>query len=458
MFKYAGVTLDHYDDGGETLKRIFPTVESLPDVIKTASIQPPEKLPNEQYALVATDSGHVLRKFAMNDAGTTAMSVIYLLEHGSKLPDPAIKMAANRLVDACGRFGILAPRQLLKMAGVEQLSPLQQALQMHEAQETPEQEALEQATGMEANPDAIVGEGPAGFMPDANINPELLAAAQMQQQQQLMPEQFPLEQAFGDEVRPVDLTGQAPAPKLASPRPRADEDYAVVLSDGRRLYPIDSWDNVKLAHQYFEENERRMDPAVRHQFAERLATKAASIGYLLPGSIQEAGATTYADEGHLKAALEMRKVAFRRGSAEHEFLDELFEKRAAIEPATYAECIRRFDVMNGIDRAWDTGFLDPWSSTFGLEKKANKVVWEDGAERVTEGELQNLSTNGSIPLQTVFTPIFAAEFQKDPVSVFESMPLAQKRVLARMAVDVGSQGGSEGEISRSNILPMRRAG
>jgi hypothetical protein len=510
MFKWAGVTLDLHDDGGETLKRLFPTAESLPDIIKTANIQPPEKLVNEQFALVATDSGHMLRKYAMNDAGTTAINVIYFMEHGNKLPDPARKMAAARLCDACERFGLLPPQALVKMAGdmppfLEQDRPkkvkeiysalkrehpdmpaemkariaarqgkpgkqhqgppykgpltkegaigmglaLQHALREHEARETPEQEMLEQQTGMEANPDEIVGPGPAGFLPDANLNLQNIMSPAVTE----MPEEQAIEEATGAEVRPVDLTGQRPTPKLAA-APTSDDDYAVILSNGKRLFPIDSWDNVKLAHRYFEEHEIRMEPSFRRQFAVKLAAKAEKLGYELPGEIKEAGATTYADRGHLEHCIEMRKVAFHRKSEETRFLGELFEKSASIHPEVYAECLRRFDIMNGLDKAWGSGFVDPYTSTFGIVKTANRVVWEDGADRVTEGELQNLAINGSIPLQTAFTPIFAAEFQKDPVGIFNSIPAPQKKLLARLAVDVSSQGGSEG----GTIIELKRVG
>ena len=78
-FKFAGVTLDWYDDHGETLKQVFPSPEDLPGVIKTASIQEKEKLPNEAFALIMIDSGYAFRKYACADPGTTAMSVIYFM-------------------------------------------------------------------------------------------------------------------------------------------------------------------------------------------------------------------------------------------------------------------------------------------------------------------------------------------------------------------------------------------
>ena len=119
-FKFAGVTLDYFDDHGETLKQKFPTADDLPGVIKTASVQSKEKLPNEAFALIMVDQGHAFRKFACVDPGTTAMSVIYFMEHGDKLPEDAQKTAATNLVQSCIKHGLLPPTAMIKKASAAQ--------------------------------------------------------------------------------------------------------------------------------------------------------------------------------------------------------------------------------------------------------------------------------------------------------------------------------------------------
>ena len=239
----------------------------------------------------------------------------------------------------------------------------------------------------------------------------------------------------------VDITGQSPPPKVKTARPLNDEDYAVVLQDGSRHYPIDTWDRVKLAEDYYLENRVRMAPRVRRQYAVKLAAKAIHMGYPLDYEIFEKGACTYAKPGHLRAAVEMRKVACAPGEA-REWLDELFEKRGHIDPGTYASCLHQFDVENGLDRGWDRVVLDPWESTFGINKVA-EVVWEQGADRVTDDQLQNLAQNQHSGMDELFTHEVSKEFIKDPVGIFNSMPDPQKKIIARLANDLSSQGGSE---------------
>lgn len=449
--KYAGVTLDWYDDRGETLKSKFPTADSLPEIIKEADIQPFEKLSHEDFALRAIDEGNMLCKFACHDPGTTAMSVIYFMEHGDKLPETAQKVAAANLVDACRRYGLMPPEAMAKIAmspavknaliggGLGGLSGGVLAASGGNP-ETREGRALTggvtgalggAAVGSALNHPYIgavfggvtggVGGKSTGFVHQRHID-ELKEH---------------LGEGQNKESSVINITGKRPSPKVKVAHSTRDEDYAVVLPNGNRHYPIHTWDLVKKAELYYQEEGCRMQPEIRRQFAVKLASKAYDMGYPLVSDIFEAGATDWAPAGHLKAAVEMRKVACDPSDDSRQFLDELLEKRASMGPDTYAEVLRRFDVQHGFDQVWNHVVLDPWASTFGINKTAD-VVWEDGADRVTSEQLQTLASRPGRLIDT-FTEAVAKEFQKDPVGIFESMPVPQKRVLARLASDLGHE-------------------
>lgn len=362
--KYAGVILDHYDDQGATLKTVFPRQDDLPDMIKSAEFVDRDWVADDQYALIMQDGPQVLKKFACNDPGVTATSIIYYMEHGHKLPEPAQKTAAARLVEAAFHFGLTPPETLIKKAG-----------------------------------------------------------------------RF-------DQPNKVDVTGHPPQVKVAYPQPESDNDYAVCLPDGRRLYPIHDWDHLKMASEYWEHYERDMDPGLRRQFAEKLAVKAKDMGYPLREKIAEAGARTFATPEHLRMALEMRKMAVDEQS--RETLDDLLDTRGNIGPTKYAAALRRFDVEQGLDRQWGSSVLDPYQSTYGRTKVA-KVVWNDGPDRITDEELQNLANLHIGDLDELFSEHFVRGFERDPVSIFNSMPMPQKRILARLAGDKFRDGSSEGQ-------------
>jgi hypothetical protein len=120
MEKLSGLVIDAGDDyNGAVLRSIFPTQESVPDLIKNAEHLPPERraeLPDDLYALVLQDGDVELRKFACSDAGNTALSVEYFMKTADKLPVVAQKTAAANLVKACGWYGIEPPEELEKIA------------------------------------------------------------------------------------------------------------------------------------------------------------------------------------------------------------------------------------------------------------------------------------------------------------------------------------------------------
>jgi hypothetical protein len=316
MGRFSGVTLDWYDDNGQTLRSKFPTPESLPDVIKEASVQPPEKLTPSDFALVALDSGGTIFKFACHDPGTTAMSVIYFMEHGDKLPEEAQKTAAWNLLSKCSKFDLTPPAALFKLA-------------------------TSSNGGKYLDKTGSVCRGP------------------------------------------VDITGQSPRPTVKTASPKSASDYAVTVN-GKGYYPLHTWDLVKKAEVYFQDEHKRMDPEMRRQYACKLAAKASLMGYPLDPQIVEAGSPGWASSGHLKAAVEMRKATCPPGDS-RKLLDELYEKRASVDPNVYAEILRRFDIERGLDRSWDRIIPDPWASTFGMNKTAD-LIWEEGADRVSRDE------------------------------------------------------------------------
>ena len=412
--KYAGVTLDFYDDNGDTLKQKFPTAAALPDIIKTADIRAKEGLDHEDFALIAIDGGNVMRKFACHDPGTTAMSVIYFMEHGDKLPAEAQKTAASNLVKACGHFDLVPPPALVKAA----------FLGIH-------------PTLNYAEATRRFNSSPVGQVMDAGHAPAMLAKKK------------PV--AVAPKIASVvDITGQRPKQIIKVAKPMNDNDYAVVLPDGRRLYPINSWDLVKKAEDHYHLEGCRMQPEIRRQYATKLAAKAEVLGYPLDEQVKEAGARTYAEPGHIRASIEMRKVACAEES-DKQFLEDLFTKQAALDPNTYAECLRRFDVNHGFDYAWDQEIPSPWASTFGLQKTA-EVLWEEGADRMTREQLINMAENHTSGIQELFSHDFLREFIKDPVAVFNSLPLPNKRILARLSDQMSHAGGSEGSGTKNETM------
>jgi hypothetical protein len=114
MEKIANLIFDIKDDSSGTIfKEVFPEYKSIPNLIKTASTEEPGE---HEYALVLINDGEKFCKFAMHDAGNTALSVIYLIKQASQLPKEAVKIASDNLINASGRFSLPIPEELKDLA------------------------------------------------------------------------------------------------------------------------------------------------------------------------------------------------------------------------------------------------------------------------------------------------------------------------------------------------------
>lgn len=495
MFKYAGVVLDWHDDQGETLKSLLETAGRIPELVKTAQMAPKEQLFPTDFALVMQDQGHVYHKYACYDPGSAAVSTVYFLEHGDKLPTEAQKVAAACLMDACTNFDIRSPAVMSKIAQggfVGKHLPTFSKIPgvgaaLRKGEEVVRRAAIKELSGAvegsihgpsdaargavvknvislakQVAPGMAAGSVAGGLGGLTHDDPRAGAARGLLAGalggiggRALGPGMTraaiggamlgaPAGALFGGKKdrekgasRVVDVTGQSPAPVVKTAMPLGNEDYAVVTEHGR-FYPIDTWDRVKLAEQYFEDEAVRMPPTIRRQYAVKLASKAAQMGYPLNEEIHYMGSEGWAPEDNIEAAICIRKTASDRDG--QLFLTQIFEKRGSLGPDVYAECLHRFDVETGIDQLWGRTVPDPWESTFGIDKTA-EVIWESATERLTDSQLINLAENGMRTFNAQFTDHVGSEFVKDPKGVFKSMPEPQKKIIARMAADVASSGG-----------------
>lgn len=404
--------LDFYDDpSGSVLKGRLPSIDDVPDFIKTAerlSEETRNALPDDVFALVALDGGRKMRKYACVDKGNTALSVIYFLENKDQLPVEAQKTAAVNLITACGWHGIQPPLELEKTALVGAAMG-----------------ALTLAQG--------VGRGHKDY----------------QRRKQLMAQGVPASQAFqekaselvGSQVMPygreklsslrphVDVTGKQPPPQFEQ---ETGERFALV-KEGERRYPIDTATQVQRACTYFSKYASRFSPVDRHVYCSNVRRRADELGLKIPETIAKYGSATMAADAGVQ--IYRRQRMFREGTSEHSLLQEMREKCASIRPEVMAVALEKFDQQHNLDRLWDNGLDDPYLSIFGVEKVA-EYSFVDGNDTVTEERLKLCAKRCKKQVEDLFDDDMAEEFAKDPVQIFDSLPLDSKRIIMRVAQSV----------------------
>ncbi len=403
-------SLDFYDDlEGTTLKRKMNDFDRLPDFIKTADQLSPDirnQLPDDVYALVLLDGGRKMRKYACTDKGNTALSVIYFLENHHRLPEEAQKTAAQNLVTACGWYDMQPPAQLEKLALVGAVMGVMSAV---DAAKTGKQNMQKMHERMGQGPVKVSELTGSDVMP---YSPESTKKASLQPH--------------------VDVTGLRP--------PRRVEHQEVgkffcLTKEGGARYPIGTASEVEKAAEYFTNYGDRFTPFERHRYCMNLTKRAETLGMKMPDHIRKYGSVNY--DPNVKLAIVQRRRYFHQGTSEYGLVNELMDKCASIVPETFAVMLEQFDRQTGLADRWGNGIDAPYFSVYGFEKRANWSFTHSN-DHINEDQLKRLSTDviRREELKRRFGCDMVEEFEKDPIQIFDSLPLEHKRIIMHMASGV----------------------
>jgi hypothetical protein len=476
----GGLVLDVFDDfNGNTLRELWPTLEDVPEQVKTAhALKSDElhKLPDDVFALVLVNDGEKLRKYACIDRGNTELSVQYFLKNAFKLPAAAQQQAAENLKVACGWYEMEPPAELEKIAlglgtamtaltAIPVLKGTHQAIkenmgatralegagagivspQMRDAALGRKLAEASGTTLMPTQPDSdkkvrtqlavvdktatvghLVAHAGKEVCPDDNLHTEHKEQAPKHPQ--------------GGHLRPtVDVSNHTP-PKMVT-----EKKASVFALPSLKKYPLDSYAQVKTASTYFDVYMRNFTPEMRREYAANLVKRATALDIAVSANVQKYGASDYAPEAEIKAAFDARRLELQGNEEALELLagveritrEKMWKEGGSVEllPAERAaEILAEFDKVAGLNHHYDRSIPDPYYSVFGFEKDANEA-WSEviGNEMVTAEDLQRLAKIGAFSVKTTFGHEFQEKFLKNPVGTFQDLPLDQKKMLMRMA-------------------------
>jgi hypothetical protein len=450
MRKIAGLVFDVHDDlDGRVLRAVLPDPQTVPDFIKTAhrlTDDQTARLTDDNFALVMFNEGTKLKKYAMVDKGNVALSVMYLGHQAHLLPPEAVKTAAVNLCGACQVHGLTAP-DWLKVAAEVGLSGVSGKAQAPYAKKAkvnkinfPVPESPKQTT---ENPRLGLGDVDKDLEQRTNmagVQGENFKELPIFSQKEKKPSASDLTMQKNASVQVVTrerTTRTSPYVDVSGWDPEAHEvtDHKApeqTLLNGK--YPVDSYDQVKTAADYFRDHRLEFHPRDRHQYCIKLAGRMEELGMEVPEDVGRYGSETYAGDVD-------QMVQARRGLVTDEFrpaLDLLLEKRAQVSPGTFAEAVAEFDNMTNLRYYWDANVPDPWYSTFGpsMEKMAAaEWTYNEQGVFISLQDLESLALNGKTLVKKQFGQDFIEQFAKKPQAVFDSLPKPTKLILARMASD-----------------------
>ena len=240
----------------------------------------------------------------------------------------------------------------------------------------------------------------------------------------------------------VDVTGErSPIIKAAS-QPE-ESDYALTLENGEGVYPINNASSIRVADQYFTQNHGQFQHRQRREFAVKVASAADKAGLSLGEEILRYAGSDYSKglQGHIDVRRHYLVEQDVAGDIRKE-LEKLSSQRSSLEASDFADKLYDFDKRAGLDRLYDRHIADPWYATFNMTKTAKGSLpatksFDVAGHRVTEDDLRSLAGDHKA-LVDFFGEAAAKSFVSDPVKIFSSMPLPQKKLVARWATDTSA--------------------
>jgi hypothetical protein len=248
-----------------------------------------------------------------------------------------------------------------------------------------------------------------------------------------------LSEGHAPDTNVVDVTGRKPPTiKVAE---KVEVDYALERADGTKAYPLSNAASVRAADEYFSQHRGSFHPRERREYAVKVASVAKRTGFPVSDDIAIYAGTEFAPSLDSHLAVRYNHLIDSNASPEvrQEFM-KVANQKSEVGPDQFASWLSGFDEANGLDLLWDRGVADPWHSTFGLLKVAkgkgiDTATYTAGVETVTAEQLADLAKD-PVTLTEHFGESFTRGFTKEPGTVFESMPLPQKKLIARLASDI----------------------
>lgn len=407
MFKFAEKIVDISNDiSGKVLSTALRSVSQLygsrlPNEFKNMRIFTPEELsvlPDNDFALIFyAKDGDVYRRFPIPDIDNAIVSAIYLKKVYTDIPPTAAAIAARNILNTLDSQNVQYSNFVLSpiKEGLYEIRDLAKNVKGNVYREPKSSQEEELRKGQ-----------------DAEISKAKTARASLK-----------------------------------------DSDFAFVTEkEGRkyRLFPINTVDNIKRAEAYFDSNYKLFSPEQRNIFAKAIQAKATELNH----KIASANLSKYAScrwsptiELSLDARIQRLRESHVKFASDGHYVDggkavfqaaqgynDLKEKIGKCDIHKFASALYTLDKITGLTDCYDKTLSDAFVSTYDghpdsfTEKTArvSQLFTMFGGKKITEDMLRSLDIGdlgGMIDYSTF------EELKKDPINVFESLPIPYKFVI-----------------------------
>jgi hypothetical protein len=233
---------------------------------------------------------------------------------------------------------------------------------------------------------------------------------------------------------------------LSLSKTAAPVEIEEIVEDGsKHFYALDGHyampnpEFVKKAAAYFVQHEKGFSDAEdRHEFALHVLARAAELDVTLE---QEKTLAKYASEGYgdiLETQIRLREDLLMHKPEMLASLQKIASQKNSTAPEDFAKALFTLDKKASLDRYYEKGYIaDAFKSTFEkrFTKQASGYSWTSDATgiSVSEDELVKAASDKYDEIAGHFGPSVASQLKKHTTSIFDSLPVDAKEVVAKIA-------------------------
>jgi hypothetical protein len=234
---------------------------------------------------------------------------------------------------------------------------------------------------------------------------------------------------IAEEKTPVDvyIEPNVESTKVAAVPPAPDSKLMALPSQDR--YPLDSYRDTMNAAKFFEKYASRFHPNDRREYASNLEKRADDLGIPVSRDVRLYASKSFADKTHISNQVHMRME--KTSGLNKQKYALFYEKIASVTPGTAAQALSILDEEAGLDNLWDGQIYNPYRALL-QEKVAEEYAFHDMHGSVTDEDIRHLANVEQINIEKALGKDFYKTFKDDPVAIFKSLPLPEKRVLIRL--------------------------
>lgn len=471
--------LDIYDDPRGIVLAKYAQTQPLSEKVASSVLLDAEgldRIPDRLFALqVEMPNGTFRNKFAMHDEAHVVTSMIYFLDNCEQLPLPTMAKVAGSLVNACGWYDLDPPEAVVKIAmlGAGQMAMGALGLGAMKSEATAkgtenksnfDRLRAAQVSGVKQASHGQTFEDPLDLIFKGlklKSDPQLLA----DYEREAFENETPIDHSDPGSYKKADLGGTSVMPHGVTSKPirknphknsfaskvsgiHFDDLIDTTPAEEAKVaefyahphtnrYPLDTESQVKQASAYFDEHYHDMSLQERRVFAQSVELRSQELDCKVAGAHLMYAGDDYGP--HIQAESIARVNSF--AGTEHEGLYREFRyKLASYNPLMAVEVLTEIDKCSGADRAYGrpgVGFRDPYQAVFGktaASDEDSQYTWRGDTDYVSGMDIAAFAEK-KICLDKMLGEGFSADFQKDPVGMFKSLPDPHKSIIARLSKD-----------------------